>query len=942
MNEDGRPDLPPALAGAHSNRACDNTATGRWWKRIVNWYIPKVDAGHVPNDAGARDSAARRNKQVSTQMPAFQSQGQANYQPEMQSASESEPAPSLTAGYGVPGAIDELISPDGTIGAHWRPVLDGLDALTHVQRLDRITRINTRVRETGIAHDLFADPSRSLQPWRLDLMPLVFPASTWAAIEAGVTQRARLVEALLADVYGQQETLKSGLVPPELVFSDPAYLRACQSIEPPLGRIQFFAVDMARGADGGWRVVDTHVETPAGIGYALANRMVSTHVSGDLFNASRAVRLAPFFQRMQDALSQRIGRPDPAIALLTPGPRHADFFSHAYLARYLGFLLVEGADLRAENGRVFLKTLDGLHPIDLVVRCVAGASCDALELEPAGFLGPVGLVQAVREHPSLVVNALGTAIAENRGLGSYLPGLCKALLGEDLQLWDVTKWWLGDPAVRKTVIADLDRYFIRNANEQTARPGQAAPARDPIRLSPAERTALIAEIEFDGAMLVAEEKTTLGTAPSYGAHGLQAKPFAVRIFATAVPGGFAVMPGGLAMTVDPGASMALTSPEGASRDVWVLSDVAQPVYKSLWRPTIEAAQIQRSPRELPSRAADNLFWLGRYTEQADWTFRVLRNCLGRIEEDAGPDQSLRLAHAMLANLLERDGAPPVSAPPGLDARRVIAHLARTLMYETENAHGLPQTLDNVHRIASLTRDRLSLEAWRTLNAFYVGHHWQSGAVPETIGESLDMIDAGLRTIAAFNGLTHENMTRNFGWSFLDMGRRMTRALNLAHMLLATLQPYRGDVAPVGGDEGGRLLFVLDLADNFITYRSRYRLNPMIAPVLDLLIVDESNPRSLAFQLAALNTHIDSLPQTGAVGGRTEVQRTALAILNDLRLTDVVKLAEIDGNGRRPTLGTLLASHVERIPLLSDAITRRYFSVVEKEPRWVRARTRQDM
>lgn len=879
--------------------------------------------------------------QVNIRMPAAtQDQGQA--QSSQDAAFESRAVPSLTAAYTVPGPIDELLDIDGRIRPHWRPVLAGLDALTHAQRQDRVARINARVRETGIAHDLFADPSRNHQPWRLDLMPLVFPPGTWAEIEAGVIQRARLLEAVLADVYGEQEMLKRGLVPPELVFSDPAYLRACQNIRPPSGRIQFFAVDLARVADGGWRVVDTHVETPAGVGYALANRMVSTHVCGDLFNASNAVRLAPFFRQMQDALSQRIGRLDPAVALLTPGPRHNDFFSHAYLARYLGFLLVEGADLRAENGRVFLKTLDGLQPIDLVVRCVAGASSDALELDASGFLGPVGLVQAVRERPDLVVNALGTALAENRGLSSYLPGLCRQLLGEDLKIRDVTKWWLGDPAVRKAAIGDFDRYFIRHANEQTARPGQAAPARDPVKLSPAERAALLAEIELDGATLVAEEKMALGTAPVYAAQGLEAKPFAVRIFATAVPGGFAVMPGGLAMTVDPGSSMALTSPDGESHDVWVLSQAAQPVYKSLWRPTIEAAQIQRSPRELPSRAADNLFWLGRYTEQADWTFRVLRNCLGRIEQDAGPDQSLTLAHAVLDNLLERDGAPPVPVPPGVETPRVIAHLARTLMYATDRPNGLPQTLGSVHRNASLTRDRLSLEAWHTLNAFYVGRQWQSGASPAaTTGESLDMIDDGLRTIAAFNGLTHENMTRNFGWSFFDMGRRMTRALNLSHMLIATLQPGRNEAAPGDRDEGGRLLFILDLADSFITYRSRYRLNPMVAPVLDLLIVDESNPRSIGFQLTALTTLIDALPQTGAVAGRTEVQRIALAMLNDVRLTDVVKLAELDAAGQRTSLVALLKSLVERIPLLSDAITRRYFNVVEKEARWVRARTLQE-
>ncbi len=843
---------------------------------------------------------------------------------------------SLIANYRPNGPFDELIGPDGAVGGHWQPVLAGLEALTHEQRLERIERINLRVRETGIAHDLFADPSRNLQPWRLDLMPLVFPPEVWSAIETGIKQRARLIEAVLDDVYGTQETLKRGLIPPELVFSDPAYLRACQNIRPASGRIQFFAADLTRGPDGKWRIVDVHVETPAGIGYALANRTVLAHVSGDMFGASKAVRLAPFFQQMQDALLHRTGRPDPTIALLTPGPRHNDFFSHAYLARYLGLLLVEGADLRAENGRVFLKTLDGLNPIDLIVRSVAGASSDALELDPAGFLGPVGLVQSVRQKPDLVVNALGTALAENRGLGSYLPGLCKALLGEDLAIWDVTKWWLGDPAVRRTVIANLDHYFIRRANEQTARPGRAAPARDPAKLSPKDRAALIAEIELDGATLVAEEKTALGTAPSYGADGLEAKPFAVRIFATAVPGGFAVMPGGLAMTVDPGASMALTAPDGASRDVWILSDAPQPVFKSLWRPTIEAAQIQRNPRELASRTADNLFWLGRYTEQVDWTFRALRICLSRIEADSSTRQSLGLARAVLVDLLERGGGAAPAAASDSDDARVIEQLAQTLMASLDHANGLQRMLGNVHRTASLTRDRLSLEAWRTLNAFYVGRGWQGGPRPNSIGEAVDLIDAGLGAIAAFNGLTHENMTRNFGWSFLDMGRRMTRALNLSHMLQTVLGNGKSDQ-----DNGADLLFALELADCFITYRSRYRLNPMIAPVLDLLIVDESNPRSLGYQLAALSGHIDTLPQTGESGGRTEVQRAALGLLSAVKLADVVGLAERDSNGQRTALSAMLRHQIERMPQLSDAITRRYFSVVEKEPKWVRARSRQE-
>jgi len=877
------------------------------------WTYARAVTGSIERAAAARPRVDRRS---------------------MSAIAPSSASASLASGYAKLAGFDELIGPDGTVAPHWRPLLAGLEALSHQQRMERIERINIRVRETGIAHDLFADPTRNDQPWRLDLLPIIFPPRIWIEIESAILQRARLLEALLADVYGPQTLMRQGLIPPQLVFSDPAYLRACRHISPPGGRLQFFAADLARGPDGRWRVVDTHVETPAGIGYALANRMVLTHVSGDMFTAMRATRLAPFFERMQQSLAERINRPDPRIALLTPGPHDNDFFSHAYLARYLGLLLVEGDDLRVDNNRVFLKTLNGLQPIDLVVRCIAGASADPLELDPSGFLGPVGLMQAVRQQPDLVVNALGTALVENRGLGGYLPALAKSLFGEELAIWDVTKWWLGDPAIRRTVLQHLDRYFIRSAFEQTARPGRAAPARDPARMSFADRQALVAEIELDGASLVAEEKSSLGTAPSYGPRGLEPKPYAVRVFATAVPGGFMVMPGGLAMTVNPNASLALTSPDGASRDVWVLSETAQPPFKSLWRPTIDSAQIQRSPRELPSRAADNLYWLGRHIEQADWTLRVLRTCLSRMEEDSNPRQDLPLARRILTSMLGRDTAPATPFSPGMDDGQAVARLARTLMTSADRNFGVPYTLNQIHRIASLTRDRLSIEAWRTLNAFYVGRRWEMPTLPSSIGESLDLIDTGLGVVAAFNGLTHENMTRNFGWSFLDMGRRLSRALNLSHLLLDVFQSR-----PPGDDESGSLLFVLEIADSFITYRSRYRLNPIPSLVLDLLMMDETNPRSLAFQLAALSAHIDTLPQTGKGRTRTEVQRTTLALLNDVRLADITVLADPDADGRRKALVSLLESQIQRIPELSDAITRRYFSVVEKEPKWIRAQSR---
>lgn len=846
------------------------------------------------------------------------------------------PSGGLTRGYqATTGGFDEFVDNSGVPRPHWEPFLQALGELDHATLLLRMEQLNSRVRETGIAYDLFADPASTTQPWRVDLVPLIIDAEEWQGLERALLQRAHLFETILADLYGPQNLLASGAIPHQLVFSDPSFLRACHGLKPPGGFLQFFATDIARGPDGSWRVIDTHTETPAGIGYALANRMVHTNVAGDIFAACKALRLAPFFQQSQTSLARRANRADPTIALLTPGPRHNDYFSHAYLARYLGLLLVEGGDLRVSADRVSLKTLHGLMPIDLIVRCVAGDAADPLEFDASGFAGPVGLLQAVREHPDFVTNALGSALAENRGLSAYLPKLAKTILGEELLIPDGPRWWLGDPAIREHALANIEQVVIRPAHEGTARPGRAIAGIDPARLSADELDTLLREIEIRGAALVAEAKVGFGTTPSLTPAGLAPKPYALRLFVTATSDGYAVMPGGLAMSVDPDATVALSAPDGESRDVWIASSAPTPPHISLWRPTIEAAHIRRAPQDLPSRAADNLFWLGRYTERADWTMRVLRLALSRLQEDSAPRQELRASRTALEILLSKeDGKVPgewIASDAGL-----IEELAHNLMTSADWYYGLPRTLDNIHRVASITRDRLSLEAWRTLNDFYASRRWRADAMPTAIGDSLRLLDDGLRVLAAFHGLTHENMTRNFGWSFLDMGRRLSRARNLSEVLLGIFGKTKG-----GEDETGSLLFVLELADSFITYRSRYRLAPLLPLVLDLLLVDEDNPRSIAFQLAQLSNHIDSLPQSGESGARIEEQRMILSLLTSVRLAEVTALTRSESDGTRPALQKLLNEQIEALPALSDVIGRRYFNLVEKRAKWVRARSRDE-
>ncbi|MBS0234190.1 MAG: circularly permuted type 2 ATP-grasp protein [Proteobacteria bacterium] len=825
--------------------------------------------------------------------------------------------------------FDELLDGGGGLRDHWRLLLDGLQGLSGAERELRTARLARRVRETGIAYDIFADPHTSAQRWSLDLLPIVISADEWRWLERALMQRARLFDSLLNDLYGEQRLLREGLIPSELVFSDPAYLLPCNGILPRAGGLRFYAADLARGDDGKWRVIDNHTETLAGIGFTLANRVVHTHVSGDIFNDCNARRLAPYFQELQTTLTLHSGRENARIALLTPGPHHEDYFSHAYLARYLGYLLVEGHDLKTRNGQVYLKTLEGLREIDLIIRCVEGRSCDPLELDPTGLVGPPGLLRVCRRSPHVIANAIGTALAQNRGLGPYLPGLAHHILDEDLELVDAPRLWLGSPEARHELFANPDHFTIRKAQEGTGRPGQAALGWEARALSTPEREKMKREVALHGATLVAEEKIGFSSAPVLRADGLVPKPFAVRFYVSRTESGYQVMLGGLAMSIDPKRAVALSAPDGQTRDVWVLGEGEQAPHISLWRPTFAAARVDRSQRVIQSRVADDLFWLGRYCERADWTMRVLRGALRRVEEDSGPDTGRRAARKCLEVLLGKDLSAVTGSrktPPDEEIERLCARLIASGL----GSRTLERTLDGLYRVAHLARDRLSLEAWQTLSKFRSGETWRQTLNSARPVEVLDILDEGLATLAAFNGFMHENMTRNYGWSFLDMGRRIERAQNLAEAVLTLFIP----VSPDPEETSSSLLLLLELADSFITYRSRYRLDPMLPLVLDLLLLDETNPRSLAFQLSAIARHLESLPDSHQGSALPEDRRLILALLTSIRLADIEAMAR-EENGAM--LERLLMDQLDMLPELSNEISRHYFNVMDEAPH--RAHTR---
>lgn len=840
----------------------------------------------------------------------------------------------LLAGYRARmGSFDELMDASGTVRPQWLSLIHGLGQLPSRDRLARAVRLQRQVRETGLVHDIFSDPDRQKQQWQLNLMPLVVSAEEWMWLERAICQRARLFNAILADIYGSQRLMQTGRVPPALVFSDSAYLRACQGIVPLGGHLQFYAADLARCPDGRWRVIDNHTETPAGVGYAVANRVMHADVADDLFLEAKARRLSPHFAALKATLAERSARSDPDVVLLTPGPDHEDYFSHAYLARYLDAQLVEGGDLRTVGNELILKTLEGPKPVHGLIRCIEGGNCDPLELNPSSFLGATGLLDVCRKSPEFVLNGVGSAVVENRALGAYLPALAKELLGEELLLHDAPRWWLGDARSRDHVEENIDNLVLRPAREGTGRPGRATAGQSTAEMSAGEREALIERIRRTCETLVAEPRIGFGTTPALTAQGMEARPFAVRLFASARRGGFDVMPGGLAMSVDSGKAVALSAATADTQDVWVLGAEPEIQHPSLWRPRLDTARVQRSQRTLQSRVADNLFWLGRYLERADWSMRVIRSSLGRPLEYLDTANVRPTGDLVLEMLLGKSTAEDGDRPAGRPQRRSLA-MACDLVVSKGCYFSLANCSEGLYRVASLTRDRLSLEAWRTLVPFRVDDTWRQRMSQATGSEILNEIEDKLSLVAAFNGHMHENMTRNFGWSFLDLGRRLERAYNLCDVLNLLFSEARREDA---GDEN--LNFTLRLADSFITYRSRYRLQPLLPLVLDLLLTDETNPRSVGYQLTSLAGHLEHLPQATEGSAMTRERRLVLGLQTAVRLSDVADLVETLEDGTRPALADLLGKILAELPQLSEAISRRYFRLIDEAPH--RAAMRQE-
>jgi len=835
---------------------------------------------------------------------------------------DDSPLTALNGGYSArAGVYDEMVEANGEIRPHWQVLLDGLGAMSPREIEHHWDTAQRLIRENGTTYNVYDESGDAAHPWRMDPIPFLISADEWRQLETGLIQRTRLLNAVLADLYGPQRLLTDGRLPPSLVFGNDNFLRSLHGIDLPSGTwLNFIAIDLARAADNKWWVLSDRTQAPSGAGYALENRVVMGRTLPNIFRDAQVQRLAGFFQALSDNLVAQARSDDPLIVLLTPGPYNETYFEHAYLARYLGFPLVEGEDLTVRDNKVFLKTLNGLRQVHLIFRRVDSDYCDPLELRTDSVLGVAGLVAAARAGNVVVANALGSGLSECDALMSFMPGLCKHMFGEDLLLPSAATWWCGQERERDYVLENLDSLVIRPTFSNRAILADRMNAVLPAELNADEKSRLVERIMRRGYDFIGQEVLPLSTTPSWQGGSLQPSPMVLRVYVCADGDGYRVMPGGLTRIADNVSAHAVSMQRGdASKDAWVLWDGPVSTFSRLTSPD-QISGLRRSGSNMPSRVADNLFWLGRYAERTENTVRLMRSMILRLAGEAGAGDDPQTLHRLMAILVDlgyiRQRAARRAAAAGIQAvEREVANL----IFDKHSSAGMLSLMRNLQRTAALVRDRLSGDAWRLLNNLHQFAQSQAHRSRLDVDDALGLLNRMLEELAAFSGMQMENMTRSIGWRLLDIGRRIERATHMAKLVRELA--VNGDPAAEGG-----LDLLLELGDSTMTYRTRYLSVAQLPNVLDLLITDDTNPRSIAFQAATLKDHIAALPRDSEQASLTREELLVEAIASELKLLNIYNLCEArTKSGKRLMLDRLLDRQQDRCTELSDTLARTYFS-----------------
>jgi uncharacterized circularly permuted ATP-grasp superfamily protein/uncharacterized alpha-E superfamily protein len=863
------------------------------------------------------------------------------------SPDEPSAPPSPVGAYAAPsGGYDEFVGPDGAVRPAWHQVADALDSFGADGLASRHDELARLLRNEGATYNAYDDGRSVRRPWTLDPVPLVLDHAAWTGLEAAVCQRVALLDLVVADLYGDRSLVSRGLVPAEVVLGHPEFLRACTGITVPgAHRLFTAAVDVVRERDGGFRAVADRAQAPSGLGYALVNRSALSRVFPTLHRTSGVERLAGFVRAIRAGIAAAApdGVDEPRVVILTPGPLSETYFEHAYLASYLGYPLVEGRDLVVQNNRVWLRSLSGLDPVDVLIRRVDDAWCDPVELRADSLLGVPGLVEVVRRGRVAVLNPLGSGILESPALAGMLDDLAPALLGEELTLRGPQSWWCGRPEGLSHVLASFDDLLLL-----PVQPWSGGPVL-PSRLTPEGRAELRDRVRARPGDWVGQEILSPSTMPVVGTDGsLVPRPVILRTFAVADgvggdgPGaGFRLLPGGLTRAgVDPGTAVVTSRGDSTSKDTWVAT--SEPAFQqSPWLPSVQTEPrpvvVPELPATLPGRVAAQLFVLGRSAEHAELVIRLIRTVLARLDQPlgTGDDGGAQSLQVLLSALGDASGIVPGARATGRATDRAPAdrtasvaegvlpndRTALALLFDEGVSGSLVSTLAILVEASYSVREQLSADTWQLIGDVEeeLGR-FRRRPPTQFVGAQPSLLRLQ-RSLLALSGVSAENMERDPAWLFLDGGRRLERAQGLVRLLRAVLVEGRAGVI-----EDLLVESLLTTSESLIIFRRRAGSTLHVSGAIDLLVYDVANPRSVLFQLDRLVTHLAGLPKQSSAQRLANEERLALEATTLLRLTDPDRLAAVDAStGRRTELDAVFTTADGLLDDLIDSLRHTYFS-----------------
>ncbi len=808
---------------------------------------------------------------------------------------------------------DEAFTDAGELKPHWVNLLESFENMGPETYRDRASKAQRILRDDGATYNIYSDQKGPSHTWGLDLVPSLITSEEWSKIEAGLIERSELFNLLLKDIYGPRDLIRLGVIPPEALFCHRGFLRACQGIHIPGDHeLILHAVDLMRDENGEMCALTDRTQSPSGAGYALENRTVMSRVLPSLFRDSQVHRLASFFQKLRiKLLTLSPNQDQPRVVVLTPGAHNETYFEHAYFANYLGFHLVQSGDLVVRNGYVWMKSLDGLSRVDVILRRVDDWFCDPVELRSDSQLGVANLLEVVRAGRVVIANPLGSGILENPIFIKYLPKIAKELLGRELRLNSVKNYWCGSVRDMEYVYHHLESLVIKPIYRSASTHSISGNS-----LTAEQKKELLKTIQINPMQWVAQPILNAGTLPTFVNNNLESRPSILRSFSVAANESYSLMPGGLTRVGVEQASFVISNQSGSqSKDTWIIDSEPQTSTDSdeASTPVREADLIS-----LPSRVVENLFWMGRYAERAEASLRLMRTVFVMLNGEEPISENCK-------RLLLQAVTEVTSTQPGfIDASdELIASPEQELLLVLKDSDRIGSVRSNLNAMlycADVSKELLSSDMLRVINDIRdaLGELDNALAIG-LISAPEEALDPLVTALMALAGLAQESMVRDFGWRFMEIGRRLERAMQTTSIIKTLIVPEVPE-----SDQNVLIQSLLLSLEALISYRRRYRARMGVQSSLDLVMMDTSNPRSLLYQLEQISLHIKTLPK--ATESRHELspeERSALEAETLVKLSLLKELSTRE-NGVRIHLKHSLELLADTLSSINNLVSDKYF------------------